>query len=790
VAALEARYRTFNEALKDPAVAKQVKDLQLLVQELTKAGTFVINVAKTIGSILAPALNFLGTNLTFVISTITAFYVGFQTARLAAMALMGVLLLYRGLSALLGFGAAAQQATALAGAFNVLGVAATRATTQMVGLRLALTALIASTVVGAVVAGIVMIAGAFATMSDKAKDAAQSSRDAAQAAIDAAKAGNVAGAAMSVQAVLAESRKAASARQALEGIYARATPAQRKGLAPMTVTPRESVALQGTALTSGLIKAGVSRDGARQIRVPSTQEMRDIKGQFGNLAGQQAIDLRESKEAQRQAEEVNRRLGLNKPTPGPVAPEAPSSANTKDGKKAKDEARRLAEEIARQAMAASDALFSERQRLLILQQTNPIAKAFAQYTSQELVIQRELNQALKDARGEKEKADIRETARLRQSVNALELEQEMKRAREDALAPIEDVLKAQREQLRYETDIKDLLQQGMLPERAKQVTEIRKLVRTQLESLDLSIKNARAAITEAEARGASVDQVERLKRALEDLEKVRGAIAGKGMAAEAGVPASEKQKSPLDYIKENAASAQEELAKLANWGYQAAEAGKAIGSAFGTAFKDVMSGSASAQEALASMMQSIASHFLEMAAQIIAQQMTMIILGTIMKALGLTTGATSANTGGFAGMTVPNNALGEAMTFQMMSFADGGFVTGPTQALIAEAGEPEYVIPASKMSSAMARYSAGARGSAVIPAEGGEGISSVSMGAPIGAIDVRYNVERINSVDYVTADQFRAGMAQAAQQGATQGEQRTLRRLQQSRATRSRLGMN
>jgi hypothetical protein len=51
-------------------------------------------------------------------------------------------------------------------------------------------------------------------------------------------------------------------------------------------------------------------------------------------------------------------------------------------------------------------------------------------------------------------------------------------------------------------------------------------------------------------------------------------------------------------------------------------------------------------------------------------------------------------------------------------------------------------------------------------------------------------VERINSVDYVTADQFRAGMAQAAQQGATQGEQRTLRRLQQSRATRSRLGMN
>jgi hypothetical protein len=55
---------------------------------------------------------------------------------------------------------------------------------------------------------------------------------------------------------------------------------------------------------------------------------------------------------------------------------------------------------------------------------------------------------------------------------------------------------------------------------------------------------------------------------------------------------------------------------------------------------------------------------------------------------------------------------------------------------------------------------------------------------------VRYSVERINSVDYVTADQFQRGMAQAAQQGAKQGEQMTLRRLQQSRSTRGRLGLN
>jgi len=50
-------------------------------------------------------------------------------------------------------------------------------------------------------------------------------------------------------------------------------------------------------------------------------------------------------------------------------------------------------------------------------------------------------------------------------------------------------------------------------------------------------------------------------------------------------------------------------------------------------------------------------------------------------------------------------------------------------------------------------------------------------------------VERINSVDYVTADQFRSGMQQAAQQGATQGEQRTLRRLQMSATTRRKVGI-
>jgi hypothetical protein len=123
------------------------------------------------------------------------------------------------------------------------------------------------------------------------------------------------------------------------------------------------------------------------------------------------------------------------------------------------------------------------------------------------------------------------------------------------------------------------------------------------------------------------------------------------------------------------------------------------------------------------------------------------------------------------------------------AFADGGVVTKPTMGLVGEGGEPEYIIPASKMSAAMKRYGGGARGSAVIPTSGDTSDASGNATAVNGAIDVRYTVERINSVDYVTADQFQRGMQQAATQGAQRGEQQALRRLQNSASTRRRLGV-
>jgi SLT domain-containing protein len=48
-------------------------------------------------------------------------------------------------------------------------------------------------------------------------------------------------------------------------------------------------------------------------------------------------------------------------------------------------------------------------------------------------------------------------------------------------------------------------------------------------------------------------------------------------------------------------------------------------------------------------------------------------------------------------------------------FAEGGVVSQTTMAMVGEGGEPEYIIPASKMQEAMKRYADGKRGNGVIP---------------------------------------------------------------------------
>jgi hypothetical protein len=160
---------------------------------------------------------------------------------------------------------------------------------------------------------------------------------------------------------------------------------------------------------------------------------------------------------------------------------------------------------------------------------------------------------------------------------------------------------------------------------------------------------------------------------------------------------------------------------------------------------------------------------------------------------------------GIGSMSAPGlqgtGALSTAPLFPGGAFAEGGFVTGPTRALIGEGGEPEYVIPFSKMDNAMANYANGARGEDVFSAlnttnipftrstahlvqerSERETIAAINNPKPL---DVRFESQVINGVEYVTAEQHRKGMSQAAERGRALA----LTALQNSVKTRKRVGM-
>ena len=287
------------------------------------------------------------------------------------------------------------------------------------------------------------------------------------------------------------------------------------------------------------------------------------------------------------------------------------------------------------------------------------------------------------------------------------------------------------------------------------------------------------------------EEIEKLEELIHKLHDAKeGEIARTEAANDAAKAAEAARKAqeadPLFQMQQQL----EELLKIQN---QVAAGATSIGNAFADAFGDVVTGAKTGQEALADMLKSIASDFLAMAKKIIAQQLAMILYGTIMKALGIGGGFNSpaASPGGSAGVAgIGGGGLGDVFgnTSSFGTFADGGFVNKPTNALIGEGGESEYVVPASKMSEAMGRYARGARGAAVIP-DGSGGDAGGEMGGGGGSIDVSYSVERINNVNYVTAAEFEKGMAQAAKRGAELGKRGVYSDLINKRSVRSRVGV-
>jgi lambda family phage tail tape measure protein len=211
-----------------------------------------------------------------------------------------------------------------------------------------------------------------------------------------------------------------------------------------------------------------------------------------------------------------------------------------------------------------------------------------------------------------------------------------------------------------------------------------------------------------------------------------------------------KPKTDQQNITEKIATLKKEIADLTSISNIAITSAEGIGNAFAQSFQGLIDGSMTAKEALGSFFKSVADMFLEMAAQIIAKQITMIILQTILKALGAVGGiqsaGSSAGSAAFGGsgptfnpgaFSMPKLAAnGATFANGIAKFASGGIVSSPTlfkfadggttrTGLMGEAG-PEAIMPlkrgadgslgvqANGLREAMDRPPGGASGSPVL----------------------------------------------------------------------------
>ena len=274
-------------------------------------------------------------------------------------------------------------------------------------------------------------------------------------------------------------------------------------------------------------------------------------------------------------------------------------------------------------------------------------------------------------------------------------------------------------------------------------------------------------------------RLEDLKNSLREVRELLGLVnEAQGKFGQSGVLA-------FSSINDKVKDLTDEMLRLQDPVFQLISASEVIATSFSTSFKDIIRGTKTVQQAFADMFQRIADHFLDMAAQMMAASIQKGILGLFSNFLG---GVTQ-------GSFMPSNpagmrSVGVGATANDLTrhFASGGYVNKPTMGLVGEAGESEYVIPASKMDGAMSRYSAGARGGAVIPGGSGES-GTVAGGSGNTIVEYTGPTLNFNGDEYVPKSAVPEIIGAAAKRGAQAGKAQVIGSLKNSRSQRASLGL-
>ena len=328
-----------------------------------------------------------------------------------------------------------------------------------------------------------------------------------------------------------------------------------------------------------------------------------------------------------------------------------------------------------------------------------------------------------------------------------------------ALTPVIEAQLQSAEQVRkIEQEYAQTIQEATSAETRK-VLETAKGVELQLE--EVKLEQQLADIREGAASGIK-DEIEMLEARLngtEDLLRAEREIAKLKNADVANAEGLVAYRNQLEQQVEAQDAAKESAEQLAG----------SIASGLTSSLRGLIDGSMSAEEAMTSAFKSIADSFLDMAMQMIQEWLKMQLLGIIGGALGGSGGSPQLLS------NIPRTG-----------YAEGGYVDGPTNAVIGEAGESEYVIPSSLMDGAMKRYSSGARGEAVLAgADSDSGYGSTAVADAPMSINITGGVTQMGGNDYIRQDELPSIIGQASKAG----EARALRRLRQSPSARRSIGL-
>jgi hypothetical protein len=330
----------------------------------------------------------------------------------------------------------------------------------------------------------------------------------------------------------------------------------------------------------------------------------------------------------------------------------------------------------------------------------------------------------------------------------LDLEKELfavREAQKTKLAEItlehDQAVKKSQEELELKRAVDRLLKTGISESLAKEIAQREQLKNKTIEELDQirdKLRLERAALDSSEE---NKQREKEIKQLLDDILKLKEKITGETNKTVEGL---KNQGTEIKKVKVT----KKEIADL-------------LANEMTNALMGLIEGTKSLGESLASIAKSLAKMFFNAAFQNIFNQV----------------------------FQIPSQAQGaynRAGSFK--AFQYGGVVNSPTLGMIGEGGESEYVIPASKMSGAMARYSAGARGGAVIP--GGSHESGTVAGSSGNAV-VEYTgpVLNFNGDEYVPKAAVPEIIGAAAKRGAMAGQSQTVNMLKNSRSQRASLGL-